>query len=124
MSGRAVVRLLAVLLALGMVVLGAMNIVGSLGQDSKRVQQTYSGVKVVDVHVTAESVEVREGVGDTTRLDRTITWSLRTPTMVQRQVGVRSDQVMVRSNRVVSPTPSRTSTDSAVTCTSTTFTPE
>ena len=44
-------------------------------------QQTYSGVKVVDVHVTAESVEVREGVGDTTRLDRSITWSLRTPTI-------------------------------------------
>ena len=89
MSGRAVIRLLAVLLALGMVVLGALNIVGSLGQDSKRVQRTYSGVKVVDVHVTAESVEVREGVGGTTRLDRTITWSLRTPTVVQRQVGDR-----------------------------------
>lgn len=89
MSGRAVVRLLAVLLALGMVVLGALNIVGSLGQDSKRVRHTYSGVRVVDVHVGAESVEVREGVGDSTRLDRTITWSLRTPTVVQRQVGQR-----------------------------------
>jgi hypothetical protein len=88
-SGRAVVRLLAVLLALGMVVLGALNIVGSLGQDSKRVRQTYSGVRVVDVHVGAESVEVRQGPGDTTRLDRTVTWSLRTPTVVQRQVGDR-----------------------------------
>jgi hypothetical protein len=63
-----------------MVVLGALNIVGSLGQDSKRVQHTYSGVRVVDLHVSNESVEVREGVGDSTRLDRSITWSLRTPT--------------------------------------------
>ena len=89
MTGRAVVRLLAVLLALGMVVLGALNIIGSLGQDSKRVRHTYSGVRVVDVHVSAESVEVREGRGETTRLDRSITWSLRTPTVVQRQVGDR-----------------------------------
>ena len=89
MSGRAVVRLLAVLLALGMVVLGALNIVGSLGQDSERVQHTYSGVRVVDLHVSAESVEVREGAGDRTRLNRSISWSMRTPTLVQRQVGDR-----------------------------------
>jgi hypothetical protein len=88
-TGRTVIRLLAVLLALGMVVLGALNIVGSLGQDSMRVQRTYAGVRVVDLHVSAESVELREGVGDSTRLDRSITWSLRTPTMVQRQVGDR-----------------------------------
>jgi hypothetical protein len=88
-TGRAAVRLLAVLLALGMVVLGALNIAGSLGQDSKRVEHTYSGVRVVDLHVSAESVEVREGTGDLARLDRSITWSMRTPTMVQRQVGDR-----------------------------------
>jgi len=88
-SGRAVVRLLAVLLALGMVVLGALNIVGSLGRDSTRVRHTYSGVRVVDVHVSSESVEVRSGASARVRLDRRISWSLRTPTLVQRQVGDR-----------------------------------
>ena len=44
MTGRAVVRLLAVLLALGMVVLGALNIIGSLGQDSKRGGSLYLAV--------------------------------------------------------------------------------
>ena len=95
MTGRTVVRLLAVLLALGLIGLGALNIVGSLGRDSKRVQKSFAGITVLDVSVGSESVLVREGTGGATRLDRTISWSLGTPTLTQRREGHR---LVIRSS--------------------------
>lgn len=94
-GARGLLRGLGVALAVLLVAGGALNLAGTLARESAQVHRTYTGVRVVDVDVSIESVEVRAGAGDGTRLDRTVSWSLGRPTYTQRQVG---DQLVLRSS--------------------------
>ncbi len=82
-------RGLGVALALVTVLAGALAVAGSLARDSTSQQHRYQGVRVVEVDVDAESVEVVTGPGDVTRLERSIAWSAGRPTLRQEQVGER-----------------------------------
>ena len=94
-KGRTLVRSLALVLALALVVLGTVNIIGSLGRDSLTVDEVFRGVRVVDVEVDVESVEVLARRGSSTQLERVIAWSLKRPTISQRREG---DRLVVRSS--------------------------
>jgi hypothetical protein len=77
------------------VVAGTLNVIGSIGHDSAHHQQSYQGIRVVDVDVSAESVQIVAGPDGVTRLDRTISWSLKKPSYSQRQEG---DRLVIRSS--------------------------
>jgi hypothetical protein len=94
-SGRSLLRLLSVLLALGLVALGTLSIVGSLARDSKRFERTYSGVAIVDLDVGVESVEVVAEAGASTTLERSVSWSLGEASISQRLVG---ERLVIRSS--------------------------
>jgi hypothetical protein len=74
---------------------GALNVMGSIGRETVRRHATYQGVRVVDIDVAAESVQVVAGPDDVTRLDRSISWSLGKPAFSQQQQG---DRLVIRSS--------------------------
>ena len=84
-----------VVIALAMVAVVTLTFIGSLGQNSLQVHRSFSGVRVVDVHVVDESVVIRPGGDARVRLDRTIVWSMSRPATTQRMVG---DHLVVRSS--------------------------
>ena len=47
---------------------GALNVIGSIGRDSVHSQTTYQGIRVLDIDVSVESVQVVAGQGDVTQL--------------------------------------------------------
>jgi hypothetical protein len=78
------------------VLVGGLVLVGSLGgRSSRHVQQTYTGVRSIDVQVSAEAVELVPSSDDVTRLDRRLSWSMRTPRLTQQLNG---DVLVVRSS--------------------------
>ncbi len=78
------------------VVVGGLLLAASLGgRGSRHVAQSYTGVRSIDVQVSAESVELVSSGDDTTRLDRQVSWSMREPRLTQRMDG---DVLVVRSS--------------------------
>jgi hypothetical protein len=94
-STRALVRGLGLALALALVAAGAISIAGSLARDSQRQQVGYSGVRVLDLDVGVEDVEVLAGPGSSVSLDRTLSWSWRRPSTTERLDG---DRLVLRSS--------------------------
>jgi hypothetical protein len=93
--GRAWLLVLGIGLGVLSILSGVGNIVGSIGRDSVTRSETFSGVRVVDVDVSAEDVQIEAGPDDATRLDRSISWSLGRPTITQQLDG---DRLVVRSS--------------------------
>lgn len=87
--------LAGVVVVLLIITVGGLALAASLGRSTRHVQQTYTGVRSVDVQVAAESVDVQASPDDVTRLDRSVSWSFRQPNLSQRQDG---DQLVVRSS--------------------------
>jgi hypothetical protein len=85
-----------------LVIVGLIVVVGGLfvaatvgGRGSRHLSETYTGVRSIDVQVSAEAVELFASADDTTRLDRTATWSMRAPRLTQQLDG---DRLVVRSS--------------------------
>ena len=96
---RSLLRVSAVVLAVGAVLVSTLSIVGVLGRESVRIDRTYPGIRVVDIDVGAESVEIVAGAGSRTQIRRVVSWSLGRPTVSQRRQG---DRLVVRSNCPIS----------------------
>ncbi|WP_426564888.1 DUF4097 family beta strand repeat-containing protein [Angustibacter sp. McL0619] len=94
-SARPLLIGLGIAFAVLSVLAGTMNIIGSIGRDSAQRQASYQGIRVVEVDVGAESVQIVAGTDDVTRLDRTISWSLTKPSFSERQEG---DHLVIRSS--------------------------
>jgi hypothetical protein len=94
-SARPLLVGLGIAFAVVSVLAGTMNIIGSIGRDSAQRQASYQGIRVVEVDVGAESVQIVAGTDDVTRMDRTISWSLAKPAFSERQEG---DHLVIRSS--------------------------
>ncbi|GAA4349723.1 DUF4097 family beta strand repeat-containing protein [Angustibacter luteus] len=94
-SARPLLIGLGIAFAVLSIVAGTLNVIGSIGRDSVQRQASYQGIRVVDVDVSAESVQIVAGPDDVTRLDRTIGWSLQKPSFSERQEG---DRLVIRSS--------------------------
>lgn len=70
---------MGLLLAVAGIAAGALDVAGSLARQTEHTSATFADVRVVDVDVSAESVQVSAGSGDVVRLDRTVSWSLGRP---------------------------------------------
>ncbi|MGN6300690.1 MAG: DUF4097 family beta strand repeat-containing protein [Angustibacter sp.] len=84
-----------VILALIVVVAGLFIATTVGGRGSRHLSETYTGVRTIDVQVSAEAIELVASADDTTRLDRTATWSMRAPKLTQQLDG---DRLVVRSS--------------------------
>jgi hypothetical protein len=92
----------AVPIVVGLVIVALFVVIGGLllaatvgGRGSRHVAQSYSGVRSIDVQVSAETVELVPSADDTTRLDRNVSWSLREPRLTQTLDG---DVLVVRTS--------------------------
>ena len=92
-TGRTLLVVIGVLLAVAAIGLGALNIIGSLARETARHTGRYDGVRTVDVDVDSGSVAVTGVDGSTTTVRRTVSWSLRKPKIQERQEG---DRLVVR----------------------------
>ncbi|GAB3592449.1 DUF4097 family beta strand repeat-containing protein [Angustibacter peucedani] len=94
-NARPLLRGLGIALAVASVLAGTLSLVGSLARDSLQRSATYQGVRVVDVDVSAEHVELVAGPEGSTQLTRRISWSLARPTVTEQLDG---DRLVVRSH--------------------------
>lgn len=92
---RVLLRGLGVTLALLLVAAGGLSVAGSLARESRGEQASYPGVRVIDVDVSFEDVEVVAGPGPSVSLSRKVSWSLRRPNTTRRLDG---DRLVVRSS--------------------------
>ena len=98
-GSRSLLRVSAVVLAVGAVLVSTLSIVGVLGRESVRIDRTYPGIRAIDIDVGAESVEIVAGAGSRTQIRRVVSWSLGRPTVSQRRHG---DRLVVRSSCPIS----------------------
>ncbi|HEX3003556.1 MAG TPA: DUF4097 family beta strand repeat-containing protein [Angustibacter sp.] len=89
--------IVAALVIVGLIVVIAGLFVATTvgGRQSRHLSETYTGVRTIDVQVSAEAVELVASADDVTRLDRTATWSVREPRLTQQLDG---DRLVVRSS--------------------------
>lgn len=93
-TGRTLLVVIGVLLAVAAIGLGALTVIGSLAHETARHTGRYDGVRTVDVDVDSGSVAVTGVDGSTTTtVRRTVSWSLRKPKIQERQEG---DRLVVR----------------------------
>ena len=85
--GRTLLRLLGVLFALVSIGFAALTVVGSLARATSHHVATYEGIGAVEVSGFDADVEVTGSDRTSVHVDRTISWSLRKPRVVERVEG-------------------------------------
>jgi hypothetical protein len=94
---RTALRVLAVGLSLLMVAWGAVTLASVLGRATEHRSATYAGIRVLDIDVGFESVQiVGKAEATAVSMERSYTWSLSRPTIGNRRDG---DVLSVTSSR-------------------------